>query len=829
MSPPKLTKFVEAVYPEEAAAQNLTARVELELVVGVDGAAHDVKVVTPVGHGFDEAAVAAASQFQFEPAQKNGQAVPARIRYPYVFEIKLAPPPEPEPQPQAPPPPARFEGQVLAAENKAPLAGAEVVVTGPDAAVQQAKTDADGRFVFDGLSAGTYYVRVQAVGRTTREQPEELHAGEATTVVYSMVEPLDSEAFGAVARIQPPPREVTRRVIGKTELTRIPGTRGDALRTVELMPGVARPPLGTGLLIVRGSAPYDTQPMFEGLPIPILYHFGGLTSFINSRMLDSIEFYPGNFSVRYGRKRGAIVEVRAADIPRDKVHGVAELNFIDASVLAEAPISKDAEFAVAARRSHIGGLLQAALPSNVSTIAAPVYYDYQTMATYRPTDRDKLRLMAFGSSDRLELLFPPTDAGSSISGFNLGTQFHRVHGSWRHRINDDIDQDVDVAGGYVNLDFGLGSAAKFNSSGNDLYGRSEWRARVSDQVRLIAGLDMFFFPGKFTYTGPSVEQSEGNPSAGDPNTFSNRDRIATHDQFVIAQPAVYLESDVTLGPWLLILGSRADYFSEVNGYSYDPRAAVHYTLTESTSLKAGAGVFSQAPQPQESSPKLGNSHLKPTHTVHLDLGAEQKVTDAIAVTVDGFYKQMFERIVGTQFGQAPYFVNDGLGRVFGAELQVRVQPRGRFFGYLAYTLSRSERKDHKGDNWAVFDFDQTHILTAAAIYRLGRGWEAGVTLRLVSGNPTTPVVGSSLNTVTGLHQPIYGLLNSERNPMFNRIDVRVEKLWTFSAWKLALYLDVQNAYNAKNPEGLVYDYEYLHHQAVRGLPILPVLGLRGEL
>ena len=94
------------------------------------------------------------------------------------------------------------------------------------------------------------------------------------------------------------------------------------------------------------------------------------------------------------------------------------------------------------------------------------------------------------------------------------------------------------------------------------------------------------------------------------------------------------------------------------------------------------------------------------------------------------------------------------------------------------------------------------------MYRLGRGWEAGVTFRLVSGNPDTPIIDSSLNAITGEYSPIFGRLNSIRNPAFNRLDLRVEKQWKFTAWKLALYLDVQNAYNAQNPEGIVYDYEY---------------------
>src|SRR5207249_460242 len=123
----------------------------------------------------------------------------------------------------------------------------------------------------------------------------------------------------------------------------------------------------------------------------------------------------------------------------------------------------------------------------------------------------------------------------------------------------------------------------------------------------------------------------------------------------------------------------------------------------------------------------------------------------------------------------------------------------------------------------------TQILTIAGVYRLGHGWEAGLTFRIVTGNPDTPIVGSNLNTLTAEYSPVYGRVNSIRDPTFNRLDARVEKQWTFTAWKLALYLDVQNVYNTVNPEGRTYDYEYLRYQQIRGLPIIPNLGLRGEL
>jgi hypothetical protein len=61
------------------------------------------------------------------------------------------------------------------------------------------------------------------------------------------------------------------------------------------------------------------------------------------------------------------------------------------------------------------------------------------------------------------------------------------------------------------------------------------------------------------------------------------------------------------------------------------------------------------------------------------------------------------------------------------------------------------------------------------------------------------------------------------------LDVRIEKMWTFATWKLAVYLDVQNVYNASNVEGVVYDFEYRQMTNISGLPILPNLGVRGEL
>ena len=83
-------------------------------------------------------------------------------------------------------------------------------------------------------------------------------AGDLTSVTYRLDaaapgRPPGELEFGATATIEAPPREVTKRTLKAEELLRVAGTRGDALKAIEYMPGVARGQMG--FMIIRGSAP----------------------------------------------------------------------------------------------------------------------------------------------------------------------------------------------------------------------------------------------------------------------------------------------------------------------------------------------------------------------------------------------------------------------------------------------------------------------------------------------------------------------------------------------------------------------------------------------
>src|SRR5262245_14819257 len=89
---PVLEKFVPAKYPPEAEQGGLTSVVQMLVTIAADGSVSDVKVVQPVGDGFDEAAVEAVRQFRFAPGEVDGVPAPVQIEYLYHFTLESRPP-----------------------------------------------------------------------------------------------------------------------------------------------------------------------------------------------------------------------------------------------------------------------------------------------------------------------------------------------------------------------------------------------------------------------------------------------------------------------------------------------------------------------------------------------------------------------------------------------------------------------------------------------------------------------------------------------------------------------------------------------------------------
>ena len=636
--------------------------------------------------------------------------------------------------------------------------------------------------------------------------------------------------YGATATVEAPARETTKRTLQAEELLNLAGTRGDPLRGIEYMPGVARSPQAD-FIIIRGASPADSDVLFEGAPVFRLYHFGGLTSFVQPRLLERIDLYPGNFSARFGRKMGGIIDVGIRDPKTDGFHGMVDVNLIDSSFLFEGPLTKHLSFAVAAKRSYIDFFFDHLVPKDeISVVAAPVYWDYQAFVTYKPSDNDRFRAMVYGSYDDFKVILAhPDDADPAIRGsLSQSTSFHRAQLFWEHKYSANVEHEVSFTTGPFKFGQSVGPGLVLDVPGYDGFLRAEWRARVHERLKLLAGLDaagMWIVKGN--YNGPRITQLDGDPSTF--GALTGQTDYQLHRDIKFVRPGGYLEAIwQPTARWTLVPGARVDYLSDIQRWTVDPRLTSRYQLNDGTTLKGGVGQFSQAPDFAETLPIIGNPHLRAPRAQHYSLGIEQHVGARLLVTLEGFYKRLSLLTVDSPVpGQN--LNNDGIGRIYGGELSARLRPTEKSTGFLSYTLSRSERRDHADEAWRLFNWDQTHILTLSGGYRLGHNWNLSGTFRYVTGNPFTPVVASVYNANTDTYKPVYGGVNSDRSDAFHRLDVRIEKTWQIKSGSLAFYLDVQNAYNRQSDEGRVYNYNFTQSGTIPGLPIIPSLGLRGEI
>jgi TonB family protein len=74
-------------YSAEARQLQLQGEVLLEVMFGANGQLQVNRVVRGLGHGLDEAAVAAANKMKFKPALRNGSAVDSTAVVHVVFQL----------------------------------------------------------------------------------------------------------------------------------------------------------------------------------------------------------------------------------------------------------------------------------------------------------------------------------------------------------------------------------------------------------------------------------------------------------------------------------------------------------------------------------------------------------------------------------------------------------------------------------------------------------------------------------------------------------------------------------------------------------------------
>ena len=842
VTPPELLHFETAAWP--IGEPHVLTAVVLELQIDASGHVVGLAVVESAGGHFDQAAMAAARKLTFQPALQGDKAVPVRIRFRYGFD------PDTDHRPVAPSlgrydrrdaelSPAGFasvSGRVVERGTGRPIAGALLVGHGPKGARDvELVSDGDGRFRSGLLGPGSWTLQLPAGEHEGQTRKVEVKDGETSELILRLQRV--SDVYRASAEAPPAPGEMTRRSLSADEIQKVPGVYGDALKVVQNLPGVSRPAPLSGDIVVRGSAPSETLLAIEGVRVPIIYHFGGLYSVVNTDILEAVDFLPGGYPVSWGRQLGGVLNARLrtpTDEPR--WHGYLEANAFHVGLYLEAPLGPDTSLSIAGRRSHIDVLLPLVLglvapSSNIPFTIAPRYYDYQVKFDHRFSKHTSMTVLGLGSDDALALIskdpidgVDPNTAGkiSSVTRFAGGIGILRHHGgAWTSKTT--------LGGIWAESDTAIAKLVRFNLQAMQLSLRQDFTFGKGP-VQLRTGADVEHQQLWFDAYAPLGRTTEEGPATD--GSAANQVSTYIKDKLPMFSPAAWF--DMVWKPdekWEIVPGVRLDgYVGNASDVTLLPRFNVRRKLNDQWLLKAATGMTSQRPQVFQIVNTFGNPYLTSHKAWEIAVGAEWAPTSVDTVDVQFFHKRLWNLTVLAPglFPTVPY-VNGGTGQVVGMELMLRHKMSGRWFGWLAYTLQHATRADGPGQPDRLFDWDQTHILTTVANYKIGAGWEIGGRFRLVSGNPYTPVgtaiwdeKSDSWNAVAS------NCVNCSRLPAFHQLDVRIDKRFTFDSWMLNVYLDVQNVYNYRSPEDVTYNYNYTQSMWFSGLPIIPSLGVKGE-
>jgi hypothetical protein len=340
----------------------------------------------PTGFGFEEAAVAAAYELAFAPAEIEGKPVAVQILYTFKFvppkpEAPATPSPAVAPvQPQTLPAPSvkNFAGILRERGTRLPLGGTLVTVyrdDGPKPVGFECTSDQGGHFAFFDLAPGPWQVQIELPGYYPFHTTEEMRAGELVQVGY-FIERRSYNPFDVLVESPRPRKEVTRVVIESEVIEKVPGAMGDALSALQNYAGVGRVMPGEGMIIVRGAAPNDSKVFVDGIEIPIAYHFGGMRSVLPTAMLDSLDFYPGNFSSYYSRATGGVIDVNLKKPRARRWTGYVDVSLLDSSLFLEAPVTAKLTLMGGFRRSYIDAYIGKVIPDSVPIrmTQLPVYY-----------------------------------------------------------------------------------------------------------------------------------------------------------------------------------------------------------------------------------------------------------------------------------------------------------------------------------------------------------------------------------------------------------------------------------------------------------------------
>jgi hypothetical protein len=674
------------------------------------------------------------------------------------------------------------------------------------------------------LEKGEYTVEFSAVGMQTKAETIALDRNITLNIFLDdEIKTIDSVIVTAQSKarsISSPQMGVEK--LSVRELKNIPVLFGenDILKTIQLLPGIKSAGEGNSGFYVRGGASDQNLILLDEAPVYNASHLLGFFSTFNSDAIKDMTVYKAGMPAQYGGRLSSVLDIKMNDGNNQDFGVSGGIGLISTKLNLEGPLQKDrSSFLVTGRRTYADIFLKLSHDSSIRQNTL-YFYDLNAKLNYQLGDKDHLYLSGYFGKDVLGVgkTFG-IDWGNSTATLRWNHIFSRKVFSNTSLIYSNYDYKISIQSGGDNFDI-ISKIRDYN-----LKFEGQWYADSRNSVRF--GLNTIFHtitPGEII-----VHQSISvNPTA--------LQRRYSFDNAIYATNTSRVSNkiNVTYGLRLStfsVLGKGDFYNIDENGKVTDtmsfksgevvktwinpePRLAASYIFNSDQSIKASyvrniqnLHLISNSTSANPTDKWIANTNIiKPEISDQVSLGYYQNfLHDKVELSVETYYKALQNQI--DYRDGANIFENSdaiesellfGIGRAYGIEWLLK-KKTGKLTGWLAYTLSKTEKKIDgiNNDQWYPARQDRTHEIAIVGSYQLNAKWVFSANWVFYTGDAVTFPAGKyRINDQTVFY---YTERNGYRMPNYHRLDLGAT--WTLKQkkrWSSELVFGLYNAYGREN-------------------------------
>ena len=624
-------------------------------------------------------------------------------------------------------------------------------------------------------------------------------------------------------------------------ISKIPPLLGevDVIRSIQLLPGVSTVGEGASGFNVRGGSIDQNLILLDEAPVYNSSHLFGFFSVFNPDAVRDVKLIKGGIPAQYGGRLSSLLDIRMKEGNNKKFVVNGGLGILSGRFSVEGPILKDKmSFIVAGRRFWLDQFFPL-FPNEQLKNTVAYFYDLTAKINYKVNENNTVFASAYFGRDKFGF-------GSDF-GFAWGNATTSLR--WNHVYSPKLFSNL--TGFYSNYDYLLDIKSgkdgfNWNSTIQNLSLKPEFTYYANDKNTLTFGGQILYYdflPGKTTIVsnGETKVNRLSDKYAYENSVYLSNDHEVSsrlsltyglrYSNFMNIGPSTMLIlGDTTPGVKRPVIAAKA-VPSGKNVAQYgnlEPRFSAKYELTEESSIKASYNRMAQyihlLSNTQASVPldvwTPSTNNIKPQIGDQVSLGYFRNFSwhnQDFEFSAEGFFKQMRNQI--DYIDGAELLLNrtleaellSGDGRAYGLELYLKKR-KGKFTGWISYTLSKSERQVSgiNNRNWYPTRFDKPHNLSLVAMYELTPKWSFSANFVISSGVPGTFPTNRVEYQGYVIPHNSNNLRNNYRLPAYHRLDISAtydpnkESTKRFKgSWVFGIY----NVYARRNPFGIYFRQE----------------------